>query len=44
MLITIEDLDKIQREIAWWENWMTKSELNQFQYEYDLFMQRTYGE
>lgn len=44
MLITLEDLDKIDQEIVWYDNLMTKEEVEQFKYEYNLFMQRVYGE
>ena len=41
--IVLEDLDKIADEINYYECLMTKSEFQEFQYEYDIFMQRVYG-
>ena len=43
-MFTLEDLCKIDQEIVWYDNLMTKEEFEQFKYEYDLFMQRIYGE
>lgn len=43
-LITIEDLDKIDSEIIWYDSLMTKQEFCQFTQEYENFMQRTQGE
>lgn len=44
MPVTLEDLVKIDEEITWYDNLMTAEEFKQFKYEYDLFMQRIYGE
>ena len=43
MLITLEDLDKIQEGIAWYECWMTEAEYQLYQREYEIFLGKVFG-